>query len=311
MRRLGLICLAVLIALIVWLWGFGGADIVSRWATATQRDVQNAMARSLRALQAGEAGALLGLWGLCLTYGFVHAAGPGHGKLVIGGYGVAARVAATRLVGLAVLSSLAQALMAVVMVYVAIWALGWGRTQMTSAADEFFAPLSYALIIGVGAWLFLRGLRHYWQTRQVAHDHSQDDHNHNHDHHHHGDDGVCSSCGHAHAPTPEQAAQVSSVRDAIAVIAAIAIRPCTGAVFLLILTHALGVSWAGITGAFVMGIGTAAFTGAVALASVGLRESTLAQVAGGKATARVLAMIEVLAGGVIATLAIQLLLRSL
>lgn len=302
MRRLGLICLAALVALAIWLWGFGGADLVSRWATATQRDVQNAMARSLRALQAGEAGALLGLWGLCLTYGFVHAAGPGHGKLVIGGYGVGARVAAARLVGLAVLSSLAQALTAVVMVYAAIWLLGWGRSQMTAAADEFFAPLSYALIIGVGAWLLIRGLRHLWLTRQVdAHDH---------DHHHH-DDGLCSSCGHAHGPTPEQAANVRSVRDAVAVIAAIAIRPCTGAVFLLILTHALGVSWAGVAGAFVMGIGTAAFTGAVALASVGLRESTLAQVAGGTATARLLAIVEVVAGATIAALAVQLLLRVL
>ncbi|UWR00145.1 hypothetical protein K3729_05050 [Rhodobacteraceae bacterium S2214] len=306
MRTIGLICLIGLIAVIIGLWGYGGADAVSRWATATQRDVQNAMARSLRALQAGEAGALLGLWGLCLTYGFVHAAGPGHGKLVIGGYGIGARVAAARLVGLAVLSSLAQALTAVILVYGAIWVLGWGRTQMTDAADKFFAPLSYALIIGVGLWLFLRGIRHFLQTRQTTKDHHRHDHDHDHDH-----DGVCSSCGHAHGPTPDQAANVRSVKDAVAVIAAIAIRPCTGAVFLLILTNALGVAWAGIAGAFVMGIGTAAFTGAVALASVGLRESTLAQVAGGTATARMLAIVEILAGAIIAILALQLLQRVL
>ena len=301
MRQLGLICIAVMVVLIIWLWGFGGADVVSRWATATQRDVQNNMAGSLRALKAGQTGALVTLWGLCFTYGFVHAAGPGHGKLVIGGYGVGARVAATRLVSLAVLSSLAQALMAVVMVYVAIWVLGWGRAQMTAAADQFFAPISYGLIACVGAWLLLRGVRHFRRTRQEKPTH----------HHHHGDDGVCNTCGHAHAPTPEQAAEVRSMRDAFVVIASIAIRPCTGAVFLLILTHALGLGWAGIIGAFVMGIGTALFTGLVAFAAVSLRESTLAQIASGQRTAQVLASVEMLAGATIAILAVQLLIRTL
>ena len=104
MRRTALILLVLLTAVAVWLWGFGGAQQVSRWATLMQRDVQNAMAASLRALRAGEPGATLTLWGLCFTYGFVHAAGPGHGKLIIGGYGVGARVPAGRAVtnGLAV-----------------------------------------------------------------------------------------------------------------------------------------------------------------------------------------------------------------
>lgn len=306
MRSLGLICLAGMAAIIVWLWGFGGADVINRWAAVVQRDAQNSMAGSLRALKAGQPGALAALWGLCFTYGFVHAAGPGHGKLVIGGYGVGARVAATRLAGLAVLSALAQALTAIVVVYVAIWTLGWGRTQLTDAADGFFAPLSYGLIAAVGAWLVLRGLRHYRGVRQ----HHHHDHHDHHDHHH-ADDGVCHTCGHAHGPTPEQAENVRSVRDAIAVIAAIAIRPCTGAVFLLILTHALGLQWAGITGALIMGLGTAVFTGCVAFAAVGLRESTLAQIAGGAATARLMAVVEVLAGLTIAVLAAQLLMRAL
>ena len=305
MRILGLICLAAMLSAAVWLWGFGGDDSVSRWATNAQREAQNSMAASLRALKAGQPGALVALWGLCFTYGFVHAAGPGHGKLVIGGYGVGARVAATRLVGLAVASSLAQAFTAIILVYVAIWALGWGRTQLTDVADGVFAPLSYGLIAAVGAWLIIRGLRHYRSNKPAGH------HAHDHDHHHHDDDGVCGTCGHAHGPTPDQAANVKSTRDAIAVIAAIAIRPCTGAVFLLILTHALGLQWAGIMGALVMGLGTAVFTGCVAFAAVGLRESTLAQMAGGQGTARLMACVEILAGGVIAALALQLLMRVL
>lgn len=300
MRGVALAVLAGLCALALWLWGFDGAEQVSAWAAKTQREVQNAMAVSLRALRAGEPGALLTLWSLCFGYGFVHAAGPGHGKLVIGGYGVAARVSAKRLTGLAVLSSLAQALTAILLVYVALWVLGWGRVQMSELADRVMAPTSYALIAAVGLWLLLRGLRKFWRMRP-----RELDHGHTHV------DGVCQSCGHAHAPTPEQAASVSSLRDALAVIGAIAIRPCTGALFLLILTHALGLDWAGIIGALVMGVGTASFTGLVAFAAVGLRESALAQVASTKATVWILLCAEILAGTLITVLALQLLLRSL
>ena len=272
-----------------------------RWAAGAQRDVQNAMAGALRGLRAGEPGALATLWGLCFAYGFVHAAGPGHGKLVIGGYGAGTRVPARRLAGLAVASSLAQAATAVLLVYAAVFLLGWGREQMTGVADEVLAPLSYLLIAGVGLWLVLRGVR----MLRPKHDH---DHDHDHTHHGHGE--ICDTCGHAHGPTVDQAAQVTSLRNALAVVGSIAVRPCTGALFLLILTWRFGIDWAGIIGAFVMGLGTASITVLVAFAAVGPRESAL-QLVIHEAVGRTLAWGQILAGGIVATLATQLVLRTL
>ncbi|MBD9529914.1 hypothetical protein IB235_24325 [Paracoccus sp. PAR01] len=57
-------------------------------------------------------------------------------------------------------------------------------------------------------------------------------------HHHHQDNvhGHCESCGHAHAPSPQVIAAASSAPELASVILAIAIRPCSGAILLLVLT---------------------------------------------------------------------------
>ena len=53
MRRVVLIASLALVALALWLWGFGGAARLSAWANAGQEQVQRALAGGLRALRAG------------------------------------------------------------------------------------------------------------------------------------------------------------------------------------------------------------------------------------------------------------------
>jgi nickel/cobalt exporter len=303
MRRpvLSLAALALAV-LVIWLWGFGGAAQVSDWARTGQAETQQAMARLLRALRAGEPGALAGLLGLCFAYGFFHAAGPGHGKILIGGYGMAARVSALRLSLLALASSFAQAAAAVLLVYAGVFVFDLTRQHMTDLAEDIMAPASFAAIALVGLWLAFRGLRR-WRKTRATHDH--------HHHHHHDHDAPCPSCGHKHGPTLAEAEAVTGWRDAAALIGAVAIRPCTGALFLLILTWRMGLDLAGIMGAFAMGLGTASVTLAVALASVTLREGALARLATTGGAARALPLFEIAAGVIIAALSTHLMLGTL
>lgn len=319
MRRLIWVPAGLAFIAAIWLFGMGGAARVAAMAAEGQREVQNAMAGALRSLRAGEPGALLTLWALCFGYGFFHAAGPGHGKIVIGGYGLGRRVPMLRLSALAVASSLAQAASAVGLVYAGIFLLGWSRERLQALADTGLDTLSNLLIAGIGLWLLWRGARALWRLRpvtpvalapavpdlsglgaigneQVGHVHA-------------GQGDICEVCGHAHGPTLAQAEAVRSWRDAVMVVGAVAARPCTGALFLLILTWRLDLVWAGIAGAFVMALGTATVTLAVAVASVSLRESALMQAATGTGTLRALSALEALAGAAILAIALQLLLR--
>lgn len=283
----------------VLFWASGGMDGFTAWAAAAQRESQNALARALRHLRAGEAGAMLALLGVCFAYGFFHAAGPGHGKVLIGGYGVAQRVRMLPLMGIALASSLAQATTAVILVYAGVYALGLTRETVVGVTEDIFAPISYAAIAAIGLWLAWRGLRSL-QRAQVAEQHPH--------HHDHATDSC--GCGHAHGPNPAQVAGLTGWRDTALLIAGIAVRPCTGAMFLLVLCWRMGIDAAGIAGAYAMGLGTASITVAVAFAAVWAREGALAALAGGR-LARAAPLIELGAGLTVTVLSVLMLRASL
>ena len=325
MRRavlmLGL-ALAVLMALI---WATGGFLLLERWAQDSQRTVQNAMAGAIRQLKGGKPGALAALLAVSFGYGFFHAAGPGHGKLLIGGYGVGSRVRFVPLAAIAVAASLAQAVTAVLLVYAGVFVLGWTRERMLGVTEQVMAPVSYAAVAGIGLWLVWRGWRgvrrSLWDSEagRAGHHVAGHDHHHTHDHGHarhdhpgHGHAGHVhdASCGHNHGPTLAEVAKVTGWRDAAALVAGVAIRPCTGALFVLILTWQMGIGAMGVLAALAMGLGTASVTLLVAAMAIWVREGALASIPGA-GLARALPVLEIAAGGVIAFVATSLLIAAI
>ena len=293
MRRVVTYAALVVVFVLVVIWYMGGFATFAAWAVDQQRSFQNSIALSLRAVRGGDAGAVFALVAACFAYGLAHAAGPGHGKILIGGYGLARKVHVVRLVLIALAASLGQAVTAVVLVYVGVLILNLTRQSMIGVTEQFFAPVSYAAIVAIGLWLMWRGSRRL-SAGETAND---------------GD--VCSSCGHAHGPTPSEIDQVSSLREAIVLIAGIAIRPCTGALFVLILTWQMGIAMVGILGTFAMAIGTAIVTISVGLAATGLRGGLLADAMGSPRGAQIAAGVEITAGCLVALIAGGLLLRAI
>jgi len=328
-RAIGLAGLTLVVALVAF-WALGGIAALESQAVAAQRGFRDALAAALRALRGGEAAALWGLVGLAFGYGVLHAAGPGHGKVLIGGYAVARRVAVLRLAVLALVSSLAQATVAVVVVYGGLGLFGATRDAIGAAGDGWMVTLGHAMMAGIGGWLVWRGVA--GMRRAVAgtdsgapgHAHTHGAvHRHGHDQGHahpgtrvhphahgHEDAGACDTCGHRHAPSLTEAQAATGWREMAALVGGIAIRPCTGALMLLVLTWQLGLVWTGIIGAYAMGLGTALITVAVAVLAVTAREGAFAGFPGLSRARGALPVVEIVAGGLIAAVALMLLVRA-
>ena len=248
--------------------------------------------------------ALWGLMGISFAYGIFHAAGPGHGKAVISSYLVANEETWRRGAALSFASAFLQALTAVVLVAVAAILIGATAKAMGDTV-RVIETASYALIVLVGArllWVkgrgYLRTLRtlksepapaaehaHNHHAQCTHHEHAHDyhapyshnvahahrhgaDHNHAHDH---DDEESVLPWGHGHGPEPEELAGPGGWRRGLSAIVAVGLRPCSGAIIVLVFALAQGLFWAGVASTFVMGIGTAITVAAIATLAVGAR----------------------------------------
>ncbi len=222
---------------------------IQRWAAAEQRIFQNTMAGALRGLKSGDP---LAVWTLCsatAAYGFFHALGPGHGKVLIGGAALASGATFRRLCILTVLSSLAQAATAILLVGSLYLLFQMRSGDLTDFAEAWLAPASYAAIAAIGAVLVLRGARRWFKPGRQAH-------------------GKDRCCGHAHGPSVKDVKTLESARDVVALIASIAIRPCTGALFVLVIAARLEAFAVGCLAVMTMGLGTAAFNLSIATSGI-------------------------------------------
>jgi ABC-type nickel/cobalt efflux system permease component RcnA len=102
------------------------------------------------------------------------------------------------------------------------------------------------------------------------HDHAHPDHSHDHHAHTHDHDGHVHDehCGHSHGPLPSELAGPGGWRRGLGAIFAVGLRPCSGAILVLVFALAQGLFWAGIAATFAMGLGTAITVAAIAVLAV-------------------------------------------
>ena len=249
---------------------------ITAWIFTQQRTLHEQLAGSLGQLQeSGSTGVAAVLILTSFLYGVFHAAGPGHGKAVLTTYLLTHRDQIRRGVLIATASALCQGLVAILLVYGLIYLGGW-LPRETSAAVGWSERISFLLVALIGALLVLRTLRSLWRQNRMRHMQRPEKiqpHNHGHVH---TDGEDCTHCGHQHMPSGEQIAQVKSLRAAVGVILAIGLRPCTGAILVLILAKALSLPFAGVAAVIAMSVGTGAAVAIIAYLAIAARQKAIA-----------------------------------
>jgi nickel/cobalt transporter (NicO) family protein len=222
------------------------------WLQDQQRDFYAALTAALDALRTDWT-AFWVLGGLSFLYGVFHAAGPGHGKVVISSYVLANESQLRRGIVLSGLSALMQSLVAIGFVLVLAGLLQLTSTAMGEAA-HWVGVVSYAMVAMLGLWLVLRKVFGWGHHRHDDAGHDHDHHDHDHDHHHHDHhDHAGHSMHHAVGPGDIR----GNWREQLGVVLAVGLRPCSGALVVLVFALSQGLLAAGIVSVLLMGLGTA------------------------------------------------------
>jgi len=198
----------------------------------------------------------LALIALSLIYGIFHAVGPGHGKAIIVLYLSSHKESLKRGATIALLAALLQSIVAIVLVVF----LSLFLNLTFSTAEKYagnIAVISYLLVAALGANLFITALlTDLKRPKRTVIKRDKDKQSQQHQHQEH------SCCGgkHAHQANPEE-----SWLQSLGVIVSMGIRPCSGAIIVLVYAHLVGFFHYGVIATLTMGLGTGLSVACIAL----------------------------------------------
>ena len=215
-----------------------------------QKDLHRQMTQLLQQVAEQPHQAGLSLVIFSLLYGVLHALGPGHGKVVIATFLATHPARVKTSIRLTLLASLLQGSVAIGLVTVMLIILQTSSRQL-HLSSFWLEKGSYLLVIGLGVLMGYRALRALWRAlrpRPAPLFRAFQPH--------HQHDAQC-GCGHAHLPTPQQMQGSVSLKTQLLVVVSMGLRPCSGAIMMLLFAKVIGVYGWGVLSAAVMALGTA------------------------------------------------------
>ena len=244
---------------LLWLW-HAWPQVMMK-SVIWQRDVNQQMSGLLKAVAENptQAGGALLLFSF--VYGVLHALGPGHGKVVITTWLATHPSKLKSIIGLTLAASLLQGLVAIGLVVVVLTLLQLPARQL-HLSSFWLEKGSYALVGVLGlllCWRALKKLRVLLRKPKFTAFTP-----------HHVHDQHC-GCGHQHMPDPKQLERDEDWRARLVIVLSMGMRPCSGAIMVLLFSKVIGVFGWGVASALAMAAGTSITISSLALLVHGFR----------------------------------------
>lgn len=238
---------------LLWLW-LAWPQVMMK-SVIWQRDVNQQMSGLLKAVAENptQAGGALLLFSF--VYGVLHALGPGHGKVVITTWLATHPSKLKSSIGLTLAASLLQGLVAIGLVVVVLTLLQLPARQL-HLSSFWLEKGSYALVGVLGlllCWRALKKLRALLRKPKFTAFTP-----------HHVHDQHC-GCGHQHMPDPKQLERDEDWRARLVIVLSMGMRPCSGAIMVLLFSKVIGVFGWGVASALAMAAGTSITISSLAL----------------------------------------------
>jgi len=220
---------------------------------------------------------------LSFVYGILHSLGPGHGKLIVSTYVATHPTKIKVSLILTVLSALLQAVVAIILVSTLLIVFGASMREINGEANHLIS-VSFYVVILLGIIIVVRNARLLFKTippkKKTLQIHSlrpltnnkvsnvTNDNHDSHDSHGSHDNHDSCGCGHVHFASANDINNASTLKEYLVIIFSVGLRPCTGAIMVLLFSHVLNIYWLGVASAVAMGLGTALTTSVIAIMTV-------------------------------------------
>ncbi|MEH0884130.1 nickel/cobalt transporter [Enterobacter sp. UNJFSC 003] len=249
------LALFMLLAVFGALWLWHAWPQVMMKSIIWQREINQQMSGLLKAVAENPAQAGGSLLAFSFVYGVLHALGPGHGKIVITTWLATHPSKLKSSIGLTLASSLLQGGVAIALVVVVLTLLQLPARQL-HMSSFWMEKGSYALVGVLGLILCWRALKklHALLKKPTFKSFTP----------HHVHDAHC-GCGHQHLPTQEQLQNGDDWRARLMIVLSMGMRPCSGAIMVLLFSKVMGVFGWGMLSALAMAAGTSLTISSLAL----------------------------------------------
>lgn len=252
------VCLVVLLLLggLIWLkW----PDLLLQ-STLWQKALHQRLVGLLQDVKAHplETGAML--MAFSFIYGVLHSAGPGHGKIIITAYLATHPLKLRSSLLLTIAASIVQGVVAIILVTIVTYLLQLSSRSLHQSSF-WMEKGSYLLIALIGAIICYRALRHLVAASKANKISIRSLKPIDAEHVHSADCG----CGHRHIPTENELSAGGGWKTNLAIVFSIGLRPCSGAILVLLFSKVIDAYYWGMASAMVMAVGTATTISLLAL----------------------------------------------